>query len=576
MEWLILGSVAILIIALIATDIKPVYLFFALLMVYYFCDLISTERLLENFVNPAIIVITLLVMISHSIERTQIMEFVQRWIFSSKSGRLVQIKLFSVTALLSAFLNNTAVVASLMGVVKKNSVLPPSKLLIPLSYAAILGGTTTLIGTSTNLIVNGMAKEAGLGPLKMFTFMPIGVILTGLGLLIIILLSNKLLPGNQESSKEGNENYFLEAKVQSDSNLIGKTIFENNLRNLDNLFLADLIRDEKLFSPASPEMVICAGDILIFTGEITRIHDLKQFHGLQIFESSQRILDNNIVEVIVSHESNLVGTKIKSAKFRTKFGAAVVAVKRANERLRGKIGEIEIKAGDLLILSVGSDFYKRDNLEKNFYTTGKMLIRERINGVKGLLAFFLFLVAVVVAATTTISLIKMLLVTLFVYLLFKFMSVKEVRSIVSVNLVILIGSALGISRVLIDSHAADLLASMIQNTGGSSPFGYLVGIFMFALMLTEVVTNNAAAAITFPVAFATAQSLGVDPMPFVMAVAYGASASFLMPHSYQTNLMVFGLGNYRYRDYLKMGLPISVMYTLVVLGLIPWVFPFNP
>ncbi|WP_416768597.1 SLC13 family permease [Sulfurimonas sp. ST-25] len=572
---LVLFSLGGLIALLIRGTFRPGVLFFGLLMLYYLTGLIETKAMLHNFVNPSLIVLVLLIVISSVIERTAVVEWLSHAVFSPNRFASM-LRLTGLTSLFSAFLNNTAVVASMMSMVKNNKHVAPSKAMIPLSYAAIFGGTMTLIGTSTNLIVNGFVVDAGLTPLSLFDFIYVGLPLAVAGGLFLSLFGSKLLPTYATKGRAQGERYFLEARVGSDSPLVGKTIQENGLRSMEQLFLAEVMRGDRLISPVTPREVLQAGDVLIFTGNMRDVQELNRFKGLAIFDNKRCPLQDNLTEVVVSHESALVGCTIKTAEFRTKFDAAVVAVRRGSEKLSGKLGNIELQAGDTLLLTAGEDFSKRENLKKNFYFVSNLSLNHKFDTKTSLLILGLFLGAIVLSATGVLPFLKGLFILLGLFIIFKFLSLRDVKLTFPFELVLIIGSALGIAQVLMNSGVAEMLGNGIKEaTGSMGIYGTFAAVYLMTFLLTEIITNNAAAALSFPVAYATATALGADPMPFIMAVAYGASASFMSPYGYQTNLMVYGPGGYKFADFVRIGLPVSVLYSALVLALVPIFFPFE-
>jgi di/tricarboxylate transporter len=471
-------------------------------------------------------------------------------------------------------MNNTLVVSVAINTLYNNRNV--SKILLPISYISIIGGTCTLIGTSTNLIINSFVIESNLKPLKLFDFAYVGIPLVIVGILYIIFFSRKLLPETPQKDEKKDSNYFLEAKVLKDSNLIGKTVKENRLRNLESLFLTEILRGNDLITPVSPDEEIKEGDLLIFTGEISNIKDLQKFKGLQVFEEESDVLKDNLVWVVLSHRSDLTGKKIKDSHFRSRFDAAVVAVKRGQKKLTGKIGNIKLQAGDYLILATGDDFYKKDDLlHENFYSFSKLHLINKLNRNQTLIVLLSFFIAILCSAIGLISLFNALIILMFFYFFMKILNVSEMRSAFNIDLLLLIGSALGIAKVLIDTGTAKMISDQIIMIFGSyGVYGSFIGIYLLTVIFTEIITNNAAAALVFPIAYSTAMTLGVDPLPFIMAVVYGASASFITPYGYQTNLMVFSTGNYKPVDFLKFGLPLSIVYSIVVIILVPVFFKF--
>lgn len=572
---IVLGTFAVFIVLLVSNKFKPAILFFALLVVYHFLGYLPTKEFLGNFTNESLITLVLLLLVSITLEKVYLVAKAAPYIVRGGSVRTALLKLAGITTFLSSFLNNTAVVAMLMGTIKNQKTIPPSKLLIPLSYFAIFGGTMTLIGTSTNLIVNSLVTASGLESLHMFDFIIVGSGIALIGTIIMALFGPKLLPNIALDDIQPAE-YFLEAKVADDSNLCYKSVMKNGLRSLENLFLAEILRGENLISPVSPDTIIEPGDVLIFTGDIAHVEMLKQFHGLKIFKDRISIAESNLVEVVVSHDSSLLGQSIKEADFRSKFDASVVALRRGDEKLSGKIARKILQAGDTLVLAVGRDFNKRSNLKKNFYIISDIETKNQLSIPQGRVAMIMFFLTVFVSATGLISLLNGLILLIGLYLGMGYLGFAEMKRLFPFDLVIIIGSALGIAATLNTSGvSSDLASYMLSIFSIFGVYGAFVGVFLLTLILTEFMTNNAAAALAFPIAMAAAEAMGASPWPFIMAVAYGASASLISPYGYQTNLMVYSVGRYSLKHFALIGLPVSLGYITAALILIPLVFPFK-
>ncbi len=576
MQYLVLITIVLLIVALAKSPVRPLYLFGGTLTFFYVLGLITTENLLRNYVNEGLATLVLLLLISSVLENTVFVRRNSDLLFSKGRYRRSLFLTTLVTSFFSALLNNTAVVALMMGAVKRQEMVLPSKLLLPISYAAILGGTVTLIGTSTNLIINSFVIGAGMPPLGMFDFAPIGVVLVIGGFLYMLLFSSRLLPETRVDERSDKLSYFIEARVSDHSALIGNSVIENGFRNMRELFLAEIVRGERLISPVTPSEVIETGDALVFTGNIQEIEELRSFDGLEIFEEQSGILGSNLVEVVVSHRSDLIGKRIKEAGFRSKFNAAVVAVRRGSHSLGGKLGLIRIEAGDQMILSIGPDFKERNDIENNFYLISAINKSNLLSRRDSVLTIALFVAAVVASAVGLISLFKAMLLVMLLFIMLKWSDLGRLKQQLPFELIVIVGSALGIAEVMISSGAAMVLVNLITELfHGMGHHGYLIAIYLLTLMLTEAITNNAAAALMFPIAYASAQSQGVDAMPFIMAVVYGASASFITPYGYQTNLMVYSAGRYQFSDYVKYGIPMSILYSAIVLTMLPIVFPIG-
>ncbi|ACX96330.1 SLC13 family permease [Halothiobacillus neapolitanus] len=567
----LIGLIAVLIHGRIQTGMA----FSVLALGYYATGMISLNDLLTSYADPSLAVLVLLMLVSVALEKTILLEQIGAKLLSG-SYFAALFRLMSVTSIFSGFLNNTAVVASLLGIISQNKRFAPSRLLIPLSYAALFGGVLTLIGTSTNLMINGFAERAGMAPLGLFSFALVGVPVMIVGIITVMLLSRWLLPEHQgEATKAGS--YFLEAQVEAGSSLIGKSVLDNQLRSLDGLFLVEILRGTHLISPVEPGEIIEASDILIFAGEVDRIYLLNRFDGLSLFEAPVNILQSNLVEVVVVADSMLVDRTIRDVNFRALFDAAVVGIRRGERRLSGKIGTIPLKAGDSLTLAVGPDFASRRNLDRNFYLLKGGSRKARLNLTQSYSVFAGFIGVIILAAVNALPLFMGLGVFIVGLLAVKFISVSELRRRFPFELLLVIGSALVLSHVMTSSGLAELAANALHLVLQGQPALYaLIAIYLTTLVLTELMSNNAAAAMVFPIAFSLAQSMGVSPLPFVMALVFGASASFITPFGYQTHLMVYTPGRYRFMDFVRIGVPVSVAYSATVLTVLPFAFPFHP
>ncbi|PHI34854.1 SLC13 family permease [Pseudoalteromonas sp. GCY] len=573
MEQVILtGIMLALVVCLFATRINAAWLFTGAIATSYLTGLIDLESMLVNYANPSLITLVLLILVSIAIEKTTL---VKKLAHSMAQGSLAKavIKLGLSTAFLSSFTNNTAVVASLITTVKESKTHAPSKLLLPLSYTAILGGTLTLIGTSTNLIVNGFAVEAGMAPLGFFDFTLVGLAVLSVGLLTITIML-KYLPDNGKNNDEVVP-FYLEGKVEPSSKLVGRTVEENGLRDLKDLFLAEIIRGERRICAVTPQQEILAGDVLLFVGDINSVPLLQRFDGLKIVHDKHEKDVEHLVEVVVSQSSRFLGKTIKEIRFREQFHAAIIAIRRGHDRLQGGIGQVELQAGDSLILAPSSDFYALPNLKREFVYISGLDLQTHLSRNKSNTVLASFATVVGLSIFGVVPLVKGLIVLLAALVVLGTIKVPEMKRRFPIELVAIVGSAIGLAKLMIETGlAAEISSSLLWLLGDFGPYGAFIAIFVMTVIFTELITNNAAAALSFPVAYALASGFDVNPLPFVMAVAFGASASFISPFGYQTNLMVYSAGNYRIRDYVTMGLPLSLIYSATVLTVIPFVFPF--
>ncbi|CCN38555.1 putative Sulfate permease, Trk-type [Vibrio nigripulchritudo SO65] len=557
---------------LLVTRIKPSIVFAGAAFLAYMAGLSDITDIAANFTNSSLLTLVLLILVSCALEKSRLISWVSRHISEGRLGTVVA-KLGVSTALLSSFTNNTAVVVSLIGAIKRNQQHSPSRLLIPLSYAAILGGTLTLIGTSTNLIINSFVEDAGLPSLNFFTPTMIGLSVLVGGMLILIPLSY-LLPNHDDQSQDDLP-YFLEAIVEPGSPLVGRTIAENNLRALRKLFLAEVIRNGETMASVDPDFVLQAKDRLLFCGDVESVATLQEIQGLTLF-GQHHLNGQSFVEVVVSSSASICNKTLKSSQFRERFDAVVVAIRRGHERLEGGLGNVRLTAGDTLVLVPGKRFAaERQSHSREFVLVNDLDSTARLDANKSAMVLAGFATVIGLALLDVLPLLKGLAGYLLILLAAGTVTFNELRRRFPTDIVVIVGSALTIAQLMMSSGLSVKIGDMfIEAFNGWGVLGGLIATYLLTLVLTELITNNAAAALAFPLGYSMAIGYGVDPMPFIMAVLFGASASFISPYGYQTNLLVYSVGNYHITDYIRVGLPISLVYSVLVLTLIPYFFPF--
>jgi di/tricarboxylate transporter len=487
----------------------------------------------------------------------------------------------------SAFLNNTPLVAMFIPTIRDWALrhrISPSKFMMPLSYAAIFGGVCTLIGTSTNLVVNGLYQQSCNRSLEMFELAWVGIPCAIVSTLYMVTVGFRLLPDRRDLSldfESSGREYLLEMKLLPDSPLVGKSIEDAGLRSLEQLFLVEIERNGQLLTPVKPSDTLEAWDRLYFTGQaeaIVRVQGMPGIvpsHERDFCENLRRNGKGRVIEAVVSRSSPMLGKTLKEGNFRARYDASVLAVHRHGERLPGPLGNLELKPGDTLLLLAGDDFYKRWNQARDFYMISKLIDMPVINRRKTAITILSLLGMIGLSATGVMDILNAAILAAVVLLMTRCITVVEARRSIELNVLIVIAAALGISTALEKTGAARYLAmQIIDAVRGFGPIGLLAAICLATTLLTEFITNNAAAALVFPIAMSAAQSAGLDPKPFVIAIAISASASFATPIGYQTNLMVQGPGGYTFRDFLRVGLPLNLLFMGTSIVVIPLVWGF--
>ena len=571
MELLLAGLTLVgLIGALVFSRVSATVLFLIAALFCLVAGLVSIDTFWSKTTNEGLVTLVLLILCAVALERLPWLGMLSRLVDSPRLSWSVA-KIVVIAAPMSAVLNNTAVVASLANVLRRSEYHASSRLLLPLSYAAILGGTLTLIGTSTNLIVSSFLEDqrgVGLGFGDFFVISAPVVLLVGC---LLVVLARRL--PTRENFEVVETEYTLEAEVDNAGALVGKTVDAAGLRALETLYLAEILRDGRKIKPVSPSDILLSGDRLVFTGDVSDVARIDQVEGLSTFAKREGLMQSELTEVLVAPGSILDGRSAKSLGFRARFNAAIVAVQRDGKHVEGRLGELPLRAGDLLVLAPGDDFAERKNLSRNFILLSDSLDVRLMDSAAGFVATAALLAVIVMAALGTIPLSLGLLLLLVGFWAADVVSVDDLRRRFPFDIWILVSSALVVADAMIESQfVANLVGSVMPSLSGSAPFLGLVIVFVLTLILTELITNNAAAALMFPVGYALAEASGVDVMPFALAVAFAASGSFLTPYGYATNLIVQNIAGYTRGDYLRFGYPITLAYTVGVLAMLHTVY----
>lgn len=584
--WLSIGIVIFSLLMLVFTKKPADLILLGGLTVLLFSGILSPEEALSGFSNEGMITVAVLFIVAGALQETGAMASLVQLLGRPKSNTSAQSRMMSLVMALSAFLNNTPLVALFIPVikdwVKRVEKLSLSKLMIPLSYAAILGGTCTLIGTSTNLVVNGllisMTDHPGLG---LFDIAWVGVPVAIFGMIYVLIFSRWLLPDRipaMEKLKDPRE-YTVEMIVEPGSSVVGKTIEKAGLRNLPGAYLAEIDRNGNLLTAVAPTEVLQANDRLVFTGIVDSVVDLQKIRGLkpatdQVFKLNEPRRQRCLIEAVVSNSCPLVGKTIKEGRFRTAYNAVVIAVARNGERVEKKIGDIELKVGDTLLLETSPTFASERLNSRDFFLVRQVEGSTPPRHEKSWIAWTIFLAMIVAVGFEWISMLKGGMVAAGLMILTKCFPAYKARKSMDLRVLLVIAASFGIGKALESSGAAGTIAKTFLDLAGTDPMMVLTIVYVLTCILTELITNNAAAAIMFPFALAMANTLGVSYMPFTIAIMFAASASFSTPIGYQTNMMVYGPGGYRFGDFLRFGVSLHIAVGIISLLIIPRVWPF--
>jgi len=584
--WLTLAVIVSTLTLLIFTRLPSDFVFVGGLGVLLVTGVLDFKTALAGFSAPGMITVGVLYVVVAGLQETGGLSWISQHVLGFPKGpRRAQLRMLTPVISLSAFLNNTPVVAMFIPVVAewcRRLRISPSRMMIPLSYAAIFGGICTLIGTSTNLVVNTMVQSRfHNGGMGMFEIAKLGIPCALVGVIYLILFSHKLLPDRKAVDEvfDNPREYTLELQVSPKSPLAGSTIEKSGLRHLPGAFLAELIRDGRVVSAVSPEEVLVEGDRLVFVGNIESMRDLYNQRGLQpapdqLFKLDAPRHERCLVEAVVSHTCPLVGKTIREGRFRSVYNAVVIAVARNGERLHGKIGDVKLRAGDMLLIEAHAGFIPRQKDSRDFYLVSSVENSTPRRFEKAPWAFAILAGMILSAGMGWLDMLHAALIAAGAMLLLRCCSPAQARRSIEWDVLVVIAAALGLGLALEKTGAAATIAGALLGLVHDQPWWALAMVYLVVSIFTEVITNNAAAALVFPVAMSTAERLGVNPMPFIICVMIGASASFATPIGYQTNMMVYGPGGYRFSDYLRIGIPLNILFGVVAVSLASVIWPF--
>ncbi|MFC0703332.1 SLC13 family permease [Marinobacter persicus] len=567
--------------------VAPHMVMLAVLVVLSATGILEPDQALSGFSNTGLVTVVALFVVAAGIHHSGGVDLLVHHLLGNPgTTRRAQARIALPVTLLSGFLNNTPVVATMIPAVhawSRKIGIPPSKLMIPLSYAAILGGSLTMIGTSTNLVVNGQYQQlTGSDSFSIFAITKVGLPVAVIGLVAILVFMPRWLPSRKDQQKFGSVNEFtLEVAVAHGGPLVGKSVGEAGLRELDRLYLVEIERNGSVVTAVPSEEHLRGGDRLVFAGDTQAISDLLRINGIvpSVHDDEPALskdrAERRLVEAVLSPQSNVLGQTIRDARFRDRYGAVVLAVARGGERVPGNLGNIRLRPGDVLLLEARPAFVSRQRYNKDFLLIND-LDTEPPRHDRAWLSWGILFTLVGLAALGVVSMLNAALVGAALVILTGCCSVGQAQKAIDVPVALTIASAFALGAALEQTGAASYLAEGVIGLSGDNLLLTLILVYVVVSVLTEMLTNNAAAILMVPVVLSLTRTLGVDAEPFMIAIMMAASASFATPLGYQTNMMVLGPGGYRFSDFVRVGLPMnllvgaaSIVVIVLVYGIVP-------
>lgn len=568
---------------LIFTRISAHWVMLAVLTILSSLGILTAGEAFAGFSNQGLITVAAMFVVAAGIHGSGGVDLlVNHLLRNPKSTRAAQLRITAPVMLLSAFLNNTPVVATMIPAIRawsKRIDVAPSKLMIPLSYASILGGTLTLIGTSTNLVVNGQYQAlTGEKGFSLFSITWVGLPVAIIAGIYMLWVFPRSLPDRREQNIFGNiKEFTLEVAIAADGPLVGQTVAQAGLRDLKRIYLVEIERDGVIVPAVDSGEPLKAGDRLVFAGDIEAISDLLRIKGIvpstnnRVPTLAQEHKERRLVEAVISPHSNCINQTIRDSQFRERYGAVVLAVARNGERVAGNLGNTKLKPGDTLLLEARPAFVSRQQYNKDFLLVND-LQTEAPRHQRAYLAWAILLAVIVAASFDLISMLNASLLGAAAMIITGCCSSHQAQKSLDPSVLLTIAASFALGTALYKTGVAQFLAENMVALSGGRPWLILVFTYVVVSLLTEVITNNAAAILMLPIALQITEKASLNPEPFVFAIMMAASASFATPLGYQTNLMVYGPGGYKFSDFLKVGIPMNIVVgatTLVVL-LLGW------
>lgn len=586
--WLTAGLLAAMFALLVTNRFGADIVLMGVLTALLLAQVITPRDAFLGFANQGVITVALLYVVATGLKETGAMALITQWLLGRpRSLTEAQARIAVPAAGLSAFVNNTPVVAMFLPVLggwARRHGLSPSQLFLPLSYAAILGGVCTLIGTSTNLVIASLVEhentrtDRDLGSMGMFTITRVGLPMALVGLVYILVMTRWLLPRREREdlAADRGRQYTTALRVTEGSPIVGKAIEDAGLRQLPGLYLARIERGEETIVAVDPFERLRAGDVLVFVGVLESVADLRKVKGLAPIDDDGQVRvrhEQRLIEAVISPSSPLVGRTIREGGFRTRYGAVVVAVHRHGERLRGKLGDIRLLPGDTLLMEAPRGFIERYRDSSAFHLISEVPGASRPRHERAWIALAILLGLMITITLELVPIVVAAMCAAGAMIALRCCTGPQARASVDWQVLIVIGAAFGIGAAMRQTGLADTIADGTLGWAGAlGPVYLLAAVYILTVLFTQMITNNAAAILMFPIALAATEDAGLNFLPFAICIAAGASCEFMTPIGYQTNLMVMGPGGYRWIDYIRFGAPLQLLVGVVCVGVSAFAF----
>ncbi|MGZ8136685.1 MAG: SLC13 family permease [Methylococcaceae bacterium] len=582
----IVSALVFITLALLASNRFPadVVLIFVLGFILV-SGILTPGEALVGFSDKGMITIAVLYAVVAGLRETGAVDWMSRVMLGKpKSSTEALVRLIFPATLMSAFINNSPIVAMFTVAIQdwcKRSGFKPSRFLMPLSFAAILGGTCTLIGTSTNLVVDGLMQKAGMPGIGLFELGYVGLPVALIGCIYLVTLGQKFLPDRTGAIEQFGDlrEYLLEMHVEEGCELAGQSVEDAGLRHLPGLYLIEIVRNNQVFSAVSPGTMILAGDQLVFAGAVESVVELRRIRGLviatkQIFKLNSRQHERRLFEAVISAESPIANSNLREARFRHRYNAVVLAISRNGQRIKGKLGDITLHPGDTLLIESEKGFLFKYRNSRDFLLISKLEATGQVRHERAPWAMAIMAGMLALTVFDVMPILQASILAVVAMLLTGCLTLEGAQRDIDFNVLLVIACAFALGASVEKVGLADIAAKQALMWAGNDPWILLVIVYITTVLVTEVITNNAAAILMFPIALSSAHSLNVNELPFSVAIMIAASASFMTPIGYQTNLMVYGPGGYHFGDYIRLGLPLTLLEGATALWLIPIIWPF--